>query len=139
MNKSIIDTNAYSNYVAGDLSIKKEIQKFDTVYIPLIVIGELYSGFYRGNKFNENNLKLKDLLSDKKVHILGLTKETARIYGDLLNKLQIKGTPITANDVWIAACAIETNSTLITYDKHFLNISTPKGVTSLKLWKGIVK
>lgn len=131
MNSIILDTNSYSFYTSKDTKIKKEIQNADVVYMPLIVIGELYSGFYRGKKHDENEAELKSFLNDKKVHILGLTKETAQIYGDLLNKLQIKGTPISANDVWIAASVIETDSTLITYDKHFLNI--PK----LKLWKGI--
>lgn len=133
MNNITLDTNSYGFYVARDSRIRKEIQKADKVYLPLIVIGELYSGFYRGKKFDENEFELKRFLSDKKVHTLGLTNVSSKIYGKILNDLSVKGTPISANDVWIAACAIETNSTLVTYDKHFLNIP------SLKLWKGIIK
>lgn len=131
MNSIILDTNSYSFYFSKDVKIKKVIQKADIVYLPLIVIGELYSGFYRGNKLAENEVELNDFLSDKKVHTLNLTRETSRIYGNILSYLSTKGTPITANDVWIAACAIETDSTLITYDKHFLNIP------NLKLWSKI--
>ncbi len=137
MNSIILDTNSYSFFTSKDTKIKKEIQKADIVYLPLIVIGELYSGFYRGNKFENNESELKSFLSDKKVRILGLTKITSKIYGKILHDLVMNGTPITANDVWIAASAIETNSTLITYDKHFLNISTPKGIGNLKLWDRI--
>lgn len=137
MNSIILDTNSYSLFISKDLKIKKEIQNTDIVYVPLIVLGELYSGFFRGNKFEQNEYQLKEFLNDKKVRTLSLTKETSKIYGKILSYLTTKGTPITANDVWIAALAIETNSTLVTYDKHFLNISTPKGVTNLKLWSRI--
>lgn len=127
----VLDTNSYSNYVSGDNKVRREIQKSKVVYLPLVVIGELYSGYYRGNKFDSNEAILNEFLSDKKVHIYGLTKNAAKIYGNTLSYLSTKGTPITANDVWIAAVAIETDSTLVTYDKHFLKIP------NLKVWNNL--
>ncbi|OQW99537.1 MAG: hypothetical protein BWK74_01955 [Desulfobacteraceae bacterium A6] len=45
--------------------------------------------------------------------------ETADIFGWLKHQLKRAGTPIPINNVWIAAHAIGTGSTLITFDSHF--------------------
>lgn len=63
MNNITLDTNSYGFYIAKDSKIRKEIQKADNVYLPLIVIGELYSGFYRGKRLDENEFELKRFLS----------------------------------------------------------------------------
>src|SRR3989344_5097583 len=122
MKRILLDTNSYSLFRANDNRVRKAIQESEIIILPLIVIGELYSGFYRGNKFDQNELELEGFISNSKVTTPSFTKETSKIYGRLLAILTTKGTPITANDIWIAAQAIETDSTLITYDKHFLKI-----------------
>ena len=63
--------------------------------------------------------------------ILNATAETAEVFGEVKQNLNKAGTPIPINDVWIAAHAIETGSTIITYDSHF------KNVAGLRLWNGI--
>ena len=70
-------------------------------------------------------------LKGKNIKILEINKKVAKIYGEISSILKKQGTPLPINDVWIAACAIEANSTLVTYDKHFLNIP------NLKLWSKI--
>jgi tRNA(fMet)-specific endonuclease VapC len=43
-------------------------------------------------------------------------------------QLQIKGTPIPVNDIWIAAQVIEADAQLVTFDKHF------DAISDLSLW-----
>lgn len=132
--KSItLDTNAYSSFAKGDLQIIDQIKDSDIVFLPSIVIGELYSGFYQGDKLQTNEKILNLFLNNIFVNRVSIQVSTAKIYGTIYAELSKKGNPIPTNDIWIAASAIETNSTLITYDNHFLNI--PR----LKLWNGIKK
>jgi tRNA(fMet)-specific endonuclease VapC len=127
----ILDTNCYNIFIDGDKKVIKKAFDSSIIYISAITIGELYSGFCKGNKTEDNLEILRRFLSNKKVKVANITKETSEIYGQTLSKLLNMGTPIPTNDVWIAASAIETNSTLITYDRHFLKIP------NLKLWSGI--
>jgi tRNA(fMet)-specific endonuclease VapC len=45
--------------------------------------------------------------------------------------LKKAGTPLSINDVWLAAHALETGLTLITYDSHF------KKIAGLRRWDKI--
>lgn len=131
MKRVLVDTNSYSLFRAGDNKIKKQLTSADEIVVPVIVIGELYSGFYQGNKLEENKSHLASFLGDSRVVVAKLTKETGVIYGKILSELFAKGNPIPTNDIWIAACALQTDSIVITYDKHFLKI--PK----VKVWKNL--
>ena len=129
MKKIILDTNAYSKYILANKLVLDALIEADKVYISLIVIGELYAGFKGGNKEYQNINYLNKFLNKIFTSVLPLTRETAEIFGEIKSKLKKGGTPIPVNDIWIAAQAIETGSTLITFDKHFQNIP------GLRLWK----
>jgi predicted nucleic acid-binding protein len=62
------------------------------------------------------------------VKIFDVIHYTAKFFGRIKNELKQKGKMIPLNDIWIASHAMETDSTLVTYDGHFKNIS------ALKLW-----
>ena len=129
MKNALLDTNAYNFLISGDKNIQAQLKKIDNIFISVIVIGELCVGFEGGNKKKNNFEVLERVLNQGSVKMLRPTVETGKIYGRLTVELNRKGTPIPTNDVWIAASTIETDSTLITYDRHFLSI--PK----LKLWR----
>ncbi|MBL7036284.1 type II toxin-antitoxin system VapC family toxin [Candidatus Microgenomates bacterium] len=133
MTRIILDTNAYSELCKGNSFVKKIFKKANTVYIPAVVLGELFYGFKRGNKENDNLNLLKMFLDQKGLKIVNIDGKTASIYAEIKLELTKNGTPISENDIWIAASAIETGSTVITYDKHFLKI--PK----IKVWKNLKK
>jgi len=57
---------------------------------------------------------------------LELNLITAAYYGKIKNNLRLKGKPIPENDIWIAAAALQNNLTVITRDKHFLEIDLIK-------------
>jgi predicted nucleic acid-binding protein len=44
---------------------------------------------------------------------------TAELFGELFASLRKRGKPIPTNDIWIAAQAIERNSSLLSSDPHF--------------------
>ena len=84
-----------------------------------IVLGELYTGFKSGTRYNQNIKYLTDFIDDPVVKISKITKETSDIFGDLKSELRINGSPIPINDIWIAAQCIETGAVLVSYDKNF--------------------
>jgi len=126
--KILLDTNAYSSFLGGDTDVFNLIVSADVVQVSTIVIGELYFGFYGGNKFQQNKDRLESFLKKSNVRVIGITLETSEIFGELQNNLKRQGKPIPVNDVWIAAQAIENGAKLVTYDAHFENVS------GLRLW-----
>jgi tRNA(fMet)-specific endonuclease VapC len=128
MRQIMIDTNAYRRLASGENKILEYISNSDMLYMSTVVLGELYAGFYGGSKSSWNVRIMQDFLETESVKVIDVTHNTARIFGRIKNELKQKGKMIPLNDIWIAAHAIETDSTLVTYDGHFKNIST------LKLW-----
>ena len=54
MTKILLDTNAYSAFMAGDQTIFDYIVDSDVVYVSTVMLGELFAGFARGDKFSVN-------------------------------------------------------------------------------------
>jgi predicted nucleic acid-binding protein len=47
----------------------------------------------------------------------------ANVYAEIWQHLRRRGRLIPTNDIWIAAQAIEADAVLVTYDRHFLEVS----------------
>ncbi len=129
MRKVLLDTNAYSSYLAGDKQVLEVLSQAGIVYISIFVLCELHAGFKGGLKEKENLDILNKFLAKPTVQVLDASTETAEIFGMIKNTLKKLGKPLPINDVWIAAHALETGSVFITYDQHFKEIPT------LRLWK----
>ena len=123
MKKILIDTNAYTSFLAGNTDILNVLGESDVVYMSIFVLGEIYAGFRGGKKEKENRSTLTGFLSQPSIKILNATSNTSEVFGVVKNNLKSAGTPIPISDVWIAAHAIETGSTVITYDNHFRKIA----------------
>lgn len=123
MKKVLLDTNAYSGYLAGDKTVFQAIAEAESVFLSVIVLGELYAGFRGGTKFKFNIEILNKFLLKPTVNVLSVTEETSTVFGQIKNDLKQAGTPIPINDVWLASQAIESGSVLITYDDHFSNVA----------------
>lgn len=129
MRQVLLDTNSYSGLFRGDRLVKQETDASKEVLMSVITIGELYAGFKKGNQEAKNQQILGRFIKNSKVRVVNIGLKTAQIYGNVKAALAEKGTPIPDNDIWIAAASLETKSTLITFDRHFLK------VPGLKLWK----
>jgi len=119
MKKILLDTNAYTSVLAGSDQMLNIIAKAHTVFMSVIVIGELHAGFRGGSLHNQNVVLLQKFLHKSSVEIINVTTETADIFGMVKDNLKKAGTPLPINDIWIAAHIMETGSELITYDSHF--------------------
>ena len=128
MKKILIDTNAYTSFLAGDTHVLDILGGTDIVYMSVIVLGELYAGFRGGSREKENKSTLVEFLSKPTIKILNVTSNTAEVFGVVKNNLKSAGTPIPISDVWIASHGIETGAMVVTYDSHF------KYVPGLILW-----
>jgi tRNA(fMet)-specific endonuclease VapC len=126
----LLDTSGYTALLAGDAGVLDALAQAETVYLSVFVLGELYAGFRGGRKERENRGRLAAFLAKPTVKILHATPQTAEVFGSVKDALRRAGTPIPINDVWIAAHALETGSTLISSDAHF------KRVQGLMLWAG---
>lgn len=131
MKKILLDTNAYSRFLAGDENVLAALIEAHITYMSVFVMGELFAGFIGGSREGENINLLKRFLQKPTINILNATPDTAEIFGAIKNNLKKAGTPLPINDIWIASHALETGSEVVTYDAHFTKIP------SLRLWSRI--
>ena len=120
--KLCLDTNIYSAFKNGDQKIRDILENADEVLIPVTVLGELYSGFQIGSLTEKNLTELDEFLSKPGVSIVEINKDIAFRYGFITKELRKQGTPIPANDIWIASATMDTGSILLSSDKHFKEI-----------------
>ncbi|HAP55139.1 MAG: type II toxin-antitoxin system VapC family toxin [Treponema sp.] len=128
MTKIILDTNAYSAFMGGDKKVFDYIVESEVVYISTIVIGELFAGFYRGERLTQHREELRAFLDKDGVEVIDVSIETAEIFGEIKASLSKEGKMIPLNDIWIAAHSVETGAKLISYDTHF------KSICGLRIW-----
>ena len=91
----------------------------ESLFIPSVVLGELFFGFMKGSRQQFNEKKLRQVVSCLKIEVIDVNTDVARKYAMIYLSLQKKGMKIPINDVWIAACCMEVGGTLLTRDKHF--------------------
>lgn len=94
-------------------------RSFESVYLNIVVLGELLSGFRVGSREEKNRRELRRFLSFGQVSLVPLKEETAQHYASIHATLKKAGMPIPTNDLWIAASALEHGVALYSYDSHF--------------------
>jgi predicted nucleic acid-binding protein len=114
-----LDTNVVSGFLRGNL---RELPK-DKLYIPFVVLAELRAGVAAG-KFNKRGYQALDsLLAEGYVTVSpGLTPETVPCYAQIYAYLKQRGTPVSPNDMWIAAECMLLALPILTLDKDFDSI-----------------
>jgi len=120
--KYLFDANVIIDVFRGKMSTIEKIKDINLVYIPAIVLGELYYGANKSNQTDKRKIEIEEL--EKNVTVLNVSQTTAHIYGEIKNILRGLGKPIPENDIWIAAIAKEYDLILITRDKHFNHIKS---------------
>jgi len=123
----LIDTSAFSDYGRGsNKDLEVWFQAENQLVMPLIVIGELRAGFAAGNRRSENEKILQKFLDAPNVVTVGLNDKTTHEFSDIYLRLRKSGTPIGANDMWIASIAKELDLTVLTTDTDFSYIEDLK-------------
>ena len=122
MTRVCLDTSAYSWFQRGAPAVVRIIGTARFVGVPVIVLGELRTGFQLGSQPDKNEQEIQAFLSHPVVRVLKITDDTTLHYADIVCELRRAGTPIPTNDIWIAALAAQEGATIITYDRHFESI-----------------
>ncbi len=118
-----LDTSAYTNFKRGDPQVIDLIDRADWIGIPVIVIGELAVGFKLGSRREFNQSELDQFVAHPAVDVISVSEDVVSLYADIVIDLKVAGTPLPANDIWIAAVAARHGATVLTYDVHFRSIS----------------
>ena len=118
-----LDTSAYSRFRRGEPRVVEYLDRAEWVGVPSIVVGELRAGFQLGSRADDNAGELHEFLSHPYVETLLVDTAVAQIYGEIFSDLRSRGRPLPTNDIWIAATAARSGSTVLTFDKHFESIA----------------
>ncbi len=136
----ILDTNALSAYLDRMAEAVEVVSEAPEIEIPVVVAGELVYGISQSRRRAAYERSLQRMLDRCTVFDIGI--DTARHYATIRLELRFAGTPIPANDVWIAALsrrhampvraattaaqAEYFNSVLFTKKQRNLDIPTPR-------------
>ncbi len=118
----LLDTNAYSVFSRGNEEVRAIVEDAQEVLLSAVVIGELIYGFRLGTQFDQNYARLRAYLDTPSVSVVDVGIATAEKYASTFATLRAKGRPIPANDIWIAAHAMETDAELVSADAHFEHV-----------------
>ena len=114
MRRYLLDTNILSDTMRnpqGALRQRIEVVGSDAVYTSVIVAAELRFGVAKsGSQRLARNLD--EVL--RPIEVVPFGEPVDRTYADLRSELERRGTPIGANDLWIAAQALHDGSVLVT-------------------------
>jgi tRNA(fMet)-specific endonuclease VapC len=113
----LLDTNIVIALFAREAVVQQHLAEASEVFVPSIVLGELYYGARKSTRVTENLARLDEVAASSTV--LPCDIATAQQYGDIKNKLRTKGRPIPENDIWIAAIAMQYQLSLVARDGHF--------------------
>lgn len=113
----LLDTNIVIALFANETSVQQHLAEASEVFVPSIVVGELYYGAYKSARVEVNLARLDTFVASNT--ILPCDTATARQYGAIKTTLRAKGRPIPENDIWIAAVALQYHLTLVARDRHF--------------------
>lgn len=120
----VVDTNVIIDILRGKQELSKIINNEVILIMPTIVLGELFYGANKSNRFDKKKEEISQIKNF--FEVTSITERTAEIYGEVKNELKLKGKPIPENDIWIASVALELNLPLLTKDKHFSNLKRLK-------------
>ena len=118
----LIDTSAYSLGYWGEKTAVHFFQIADRLLISPIALGELRHGALIGTKREANEAGLQRFLSEHRVQVVNIDEETSFFYAQVKAATGKKGTTVAANDLWIAASAMQHGLCILTADTDFQKI-----------------
>lgn len=79
----ILDSNIVIDIFRNDTDTIKSVSQLSTIYIPVIVLGELYYGANKSNQTSKRIIEVEQL--KERVSLLEVTDRTATFYGEIKN------------------------------------------------------
>ena len=120
----LLDTAIVLALFANEPSVVAKIEAADELFVPSIVVGELYYGARRSNRVVETVARVYAFAQAST--ILACDGETSRWYSVVKELLLQKEVQIPENDIWIAALALHYGLILVTRDEHFSLVTNLK-------------
>ncbi|RWI89967.1 MAG: type II toxin-antitoxin system VapC family toxin [Mesorhizobium sp.] len=110
----LLDTNILIAAMKGRPEVRKQLeaQQISAIRLSAIVMGELEFGAEKSAYGDRNRARLATLT--QRLPLVGIDQDTIRHYAKTRAFLERHGTPIGANDTWIAAQALAINAVLVT-------------------------
>ncbi|MEW6119352.1 MAG: PIN domain-containing protein [Pseudomonadota bacterium] len=110
----LLDTNILIAAMKGNEAVRARLERTplsDLILSP-VVLGELEFGAGKSAHSERNHARLTELAGQ--IPLAMLDVETSRCYGRIRAALESRGTPIGANDTWIAAQALTLKAVMVT-------------------------
>lgn len=121
LRRFLLDTNIVIALFAQEVGVLQQLQQAVGIFLPCIVLGELYYGARKSGRAAANVQRVEDFAARNVV--LPCDVETAQHYGVIREALRAKGRPLPENDIWIAALALQYDLVLVSRDAHFDEIA----------------
>jgi tRNA(fMet)-specific endonuclease VapC len=99
----LLDTNIVIAIFADEARVCQQLAEAEEVFVPVIVLGELYYGAHKSARVVANLARVDEFAANN-IMLVGDT-QTAQQYGQIKSELRAKGRPVPENDIWIAAVA----------------------------------
>jgi tRNA(fMet)-specific endonuclease VapC len=117
----VLDTDTCSGHLRNRPNLFSKFVQHGTLHTTAITVAELYAGAYKQNNFQWYLERIELLLGD--LIILPFDRSAAEIFGEKRGKLLQQGIVVSAQDMMIAAIAIQHGMTLVTHNtKHYERI-----------------
>ena len=110
----LLDTNVFIAAMKGVDWVRGKLERTalsDIVFSP-VVLGELELGVEKSAHREKNAARLARLV--EQIELVPLDAEVSRQYGLIRAQLESRGTPIGANDFWIAAQGLVLGAVVVT-------------------------
>ncbi|MFA7505868.1 MAG: PIN domain-containing protein [Burkholderiaceae bacterium] len=110
----LLDTNILIAALKGHPAVRQRLEATPLADLRLsaVVLGELEFGAEKSAHVERNRSRLADLV--QRLPVIGVDAGTASSYGRIRADLERQGIPIGANDLWIAAQALQAGAVLVT-------------------------
>ncbi len=122
----ILDTNGLLALADGDFALEPILREATAVAVPVIALGEYRYGIRQSRDRARYERWLAAYIPSYRV--LAVAETTAQQYAEIREELRVKGRPIPANDLWIAALALQHALPLLSREQHFDSVSGLKRI-----------
>jgi tRNA(fMet)-specific endonuclease VapC len=115
----LLDTNIVIALFSGEKVVSQRFASRE-ISVSSTVLGKLYYGARKSAHTAANLARVDEFAASVKV--LDCDVLTAQHYGQIKDRLRVRGRPIPENDIWIASVALQFGLPLATRDDHFKEV-----------------
>ena len=114
----LLGTDAYSALKRGHTLAAELVRRSDEVLLSTVAAGVLLHGIRCGSRFVRTRQELDEFIASPSVKVIHVTMATADRFSRVAATRRRRGTPMPANDIRVAAQAMESEAELLTRDRH---------------------